>query len=148
MFYFNELAVTVYMLQSNNCPHKEPGFASKLQVRMDTMRVNYIQEIMLRFNDYFMEQFMDCFFMSDPYKDPKQAFDEIRSRDQIHVNQINDKTDFMFADEIGKMDVKITSLEMRIKDRPHSKDYLLFDIPLITCNRTKGTMAGLIPRQK
>ena len=34
-----------------------------------------------------------------------------------------------------------------IKDRPRSKDYLLFEIPLITCERTKGTMDGLIPRK-
>ena len=115
---------------------------------MDNMRVNHIQELNLRFNDYFMEQFMDCFFMSDPYKDPKQAFDEIRSRDQIHVTQINEQTDFKFAQEIGKMDVRINSLEMKIKDRPHSKDYLLFDIPLITCERTKGTLDGKIPRLK
>ena len=94
MFYFNSLGVTVYMIQSENCPHKEAGFASKIEVRMDTMRVNHIQELNLRFNDYFMEQFMDCFFMSDPYKDPKKDFDEIRSRDQIHVNQINETTDF------------------------------------------------------
>ena len=46
------------------------------------------------------------------------------------------------------MDVRITSLEMKIKDRPHSKDYLLFDIPLITCERKRSTMTGLIPRQK
>ena len=85
MFYFNSLGVTVYMIQSSNCPHKEVGFSSKLCVRMDTMRINHIQELNLRFNDYFMEQFMDCFFMSDPYKDPKKAFDEIRSREQIHV---------------------------------------------------------------
>lgn len=52
-----------------------------MELTMDTMRVNHIQELNLRFNDYFMEQFMDCFFMSDPYKDPKEAFDEIRARD-------------------------------------------------------------------
>ena len=31
------------------------GFGSKMQVRLDTIRVNYIQELNLRFNDYFME---------------------------------------------------------------------------------------------
>ena len=91
-----------------------------------------------------MEQFMDCFFMSDPYKDPKKAFDEIRSRSQVFVNQINKDTDFMFPQEISKMDVKIMNFEMKVKDRPSSKDYLLFEIPLISCDRSKGTIDGLI----
>ena len=42
------------------------------------------------------------------------------------------------------MDVKIMNFEMKVKDRPSSKDYLLFEIPLITCDRTKGTISGLI----
>ena len=42
------------------------------------------------------------------------------------------------------MDVKITNFEMKVKDRPGSKDYLLFEIPSITCERDKGTMSGLI----
>ena len=112
------------------------------------MRINYIQEISLRFNDYFMEQFMDCFLMSDPYKDPKKAFDEIRSRSQIHVSQITENTDFKFPEEISKMDIEINNFEMKVKDRPHSKDYLLFEIPKITCDKTKGTMDGLIPRKQ
>ena len=80
MIYFNGLNMTVYQIQSANCPHKVAGFSGKMIMTIDTMRVNHIQELNLRFNDYFMEQFMDCFFMSDPYKDPKKAFDEIRSR--------------------------------------------------------------------
>ena len=87
---------------------------------------------------------MDCFFMSDPYKDPKKAFDEIRSRSQVFVNQINKDTDFKFPKEISKMDVKIMNFEMKVKDRPSSKDYLLFEIPLISCDRSKGTIDGLI----
>lgn len=148
MIYFNGLSVKVYMIQSPNCPHKEQGFGSKLEMRLDTMRVNYIQEISLRFNDYFMEQFMDCFFMSDPYKDPKKAFDEIRSRTQIFVSQITQETDFKFSQEIGKLDVKIRNFEMKVKDRPRSKDYLLFEIPMICCNRSKGTIDGLIKGKK
>ena len=42
------------------------------------------------------------------------------------------------------MDVKIKNFEMKVKDRPGSKEYLLFEIPLITCDRSKGTIDGLI----
>ena len=48
---------------------------------------------------------MDCFFMSDPYKDPKKVFDEIRNRSQIHVSQLSELTDFKFPEEISMMDV-------------------------------------------
>ena len=82
--------------------------------------------------------------MSDPYKDPKKVFDEIRSRTQIFISQINQDTDFKFNEEISKMDVKINNFEMKIKDRPSSKDYLLIEMPLITCERDKGTIDGLI----
>ena len=36
------------------------------------------------------------------------------------------------------------NFEMKVKDRPSSRDYLLFEIPLITCDRSKGTIDGLI----
>ena len=42
------------------------------------------------------------------------------------------------------MDVEIKKFEMKVKDRPSSKDYLLFELPLIACERTKGTISGLI----
>ena len=45
------------------------------------------------------------------------------------------------------MDIQMTNCEMKIKDRPASKDYLLFEIPMIACHRTKGTIDGLIPRK-
>ena len=45
------------------------------------------------------------------------------------------------------MDVKIKNFEMKVKDRPHSKDYIIFEIPIITCDKTKGTIDGLIPRK-
>ena len=32
MFYFNGLALKVYMIQSRDCPHKEEGFTSKMQM--------------------------------------------------------------------------------------------------------------------
>ena len=94
MIYFNGLSMKVTMIQSKNCPHKVEGFSSNLEMRIDTMRVNHIQEINLRFNDYFMEQFMDCFFMSDPYKDPKATFDQLRGREQVYTRDITQETDF------------------------------------------------------
>ena len=45
------------------------------------------------------------------------------------------------------MDVQISNFEMKVKDRPASKDYLLFEIPLISCHKTKGTIDGLIARK-
>lgn len=45
------------------------------------------------------------------------------------------------------MDVEISNFEMKIKDRPGSKDYLLFEIPKIACHRTKGTMDKVIFRK-
>ena len=144
MFYFNKLDMCVHMIQSNNCPHKEEGFSSKLKLRIDTMRLVHNNELVLRFNDYFFEQFMDCFYMSDPYKDPKSVFDELKQRSQILVSQISQDTDFKFPEEISKMDVEINDVEMKIKDRPFSKDYLLFQIPKITCDKTKGVLDDLI----
>ena len=45
------------------------------------------------------------------------------------------------------MDVEIKGFEMKVKDRPGSKDYLLFEIPKITCDRRPAKIDGLIPRK-
>ena len=42
------------------------------------------------------------------------------------------------------MDVQIKNFEMKVKDRPGSRDYFLFEIPEIACHRTKDTLEGLI----
>ena len=52
---------------------------------------------------------MDCLTMSDPYKDPKKEFDEMRQRQPMQTSQVSIHTDFKQPDEIGKMDIEITN---------------------------------------
>jgi hypothetical protein len=89
-----------------------------------------------------MEQFIDCFLMSDPYADPRREFEELRNRQQIKVTKINEKTDFKQAKEIGKMDIEITNFELKLKDRPKSKEYLLIASPKLCVSKAVGRDAG------
>ena len=40
------------------------------------------------------------------------------------------------------MDIEITNLEIKLKDRPNSKEYFLIASPKVVVNKTKGTIAG------
>ena len=80
--------------------------------------------------------------MSDPYADPRREFEELRNRKGIKVSKINEKTDFQQAKEIGKMDIEISNFEMKLKDRPKSKEYLLIASPKVCVNRSKGSISG------
>ena len=80
--------------------------------------------------------------MSDPYQDPKKVFDELRQRKNIQSYKISEKTDFKQAKEIGKMDIEILNFEMKLKDRPHSKEYFLLAAPRLCVDRQKGTIKG------
>ena len=40
------------------------------------------------------------------------------------------------------MDIEITNLEVKLKDRPKSKEYFLIESPKLCVNRSKGTISG------
>lgn len=71
---------------SDKCPRKPKDFASKLEMRISPLNLNYMQEQVLRLQTYFFEQFIDCFMLADPYQDPKSAFEELQQRQNIGLD--------------------------------------------------------------
>ena len=63
--------------ENSHCPRKLDGFSNRLKIRISPLKINYIQELIMRLKDYFQEQFVDALTLSDPYQDPKKDFEDL-----------------------------------------------------------------------
>lgn len=45
-------------------------------MKISPFRINYVQEVTMRFVEYFQQRFIDSLVMTDPYQDPKKEFIE------------------------------------------------------------------------
>jgi hypothetical protein len=57
--------------QADTCPLKPEANNGKLVMRISPFRINYAQECIMRFKDYFQQQFLNAIMLSDPYVDAK-----------------------------------------------------------------------------
>lgn len=80
---FNMLIESYY---NPNCPRKPKDFASRMELRITPLSMNYMQEQVFRLYTYFFEQFLDTIWLSDPYADPKSTFEELVKRKVINAN--------------------------------------------------------------
>ena len=53
MIYFNEMQFRFLSISSAKCPLKPKDFSGVLWMRIQPLRINYVQELIMRFKDYF-----------------------------------------------------------------------------------------------
>lgn len=91
---------------SQKCQLKPKSFSSKMTMRMAPLKLSYFGEPVMRFNDYFQNQFLSALMQSDPYQNPKKEFDRIKKLHTLTADDLMNK-DLKQLKEIGLYDIQI-----------------------------------------
>ena len=127
---------------SPKCALKDPRYYNKLKMRMSPFRINYVQEVTMRFNEYLQQRFIDSLTMSDPYTNPQEEFEARQKRKGIPLDKISQQTDFGQDSTVNQMDIKIVKAEIFARDRPFSQNYILISSPQITLTSERVESKG------
>ena len=91
---------------------------------MSSLRVNYVQQPVMRFYSYFFDQFLVALLMTDPYKDPKEDLELQKKRQTIKQDFVKVFTDFQQTVETCDMDIVINQVHISINDRHSTNQYI------------------------
>ena len=97
-----------------------------MKLTIKPLVIELFNEALMRFVNYFFEQFMNSLLYTDPYNDPQKDEFERLKRIKTMNKDPNEAflKDLKQITEIMDMDIRISDFSINIPDRPLSKAYL------------------------
>lgn len=98
--------------------------------------------------EYFQQRFIDSLVMTDPYNNPKEAFEKLQKRKGLSLKEIKDTTDFKQALKVDKMDIEIAEAEIYARGRLFDQNFILIRSPLISVGSEYIQKTGRLVNEK
>jgi hypothetical protein len=77
------------------CILKRKGIASKINLKIKPLEVEFFNEAFMRFFSYFFEQFMNALLLTDPYNNPElEELERLKRRKTMRKDTIKKLVDF------------------------------------------------------